>query len=86
MQDRYLQLAFNRELQEKTKVQIEISQSSPVSPVLFLIYIRDIFSNIKDLEVKNPSYINDISLITTSKSIERNCSILKTAVERLFQS
>jgi hypothetical protein len=86
MQDRYLQLAFDGELQEKTKVQIGIPQGSPVSPVLFLIYIRDIFSNIKDLEVKNPSYIDDISLITTSKSIERNCSILKAAAERLFQS
>jgi hypothetical protein len=38
------------------------------------------------LEVKNSSYINDISLITASKSIERNCSILKAAAERLFQS
>ena len=86
MQDRSLQLAFNREIQEKTKIEIEISQNSSISPVLFLIYIRDMFSDIEDLEIRYPSYMDDICLTTASESIERNCSILEEAAEKLIQS
>ena len=84
MQNRMIQLAFDGEIQDKTKVEVGIPQGSPISPVLFLIYIRDIFSSIENLEVRHSSYINNISLLILSKSIERNCTILKEATEKLF--
>jgi hypothetical protein len=86
MQNRIIQLAFDEEIQEKSKVEVDISQKSSISSVLFLIYIRDIFSSIENLEVRHLSYIDDINLLVSSKSIERNCLILKEAAEKLFQS
>ena len=84
MQNRSIQLAFNGEKQEKTQIEISISQKSPVSPILFLIYIRDLFSGIDNIEIRSPSYVNDIELVTSSTSIEKNCQFLQEAVERLI--
>src|SRR5438034_5543737 len=42
-QNRKVQLKFDGNIQEMTDVNIGIPQGSPVSPVLFLIYIRFLF-------------------------------------------
>ena len=86
LRNRSIQLAFDGEKQEKTQVEIGIPQGSPVSPILFLIYIRDLFSGIEGIEVRKPSYVDDIGLIASSTSLERNCNILQNAAERLFQA
>src|SRR6266536_124122 len=57
-------------------------QGSPISPIFFLIYIRNLF---QDLESRGMSYINDIDLVASSESIEKNCKILKEAVIRIFE-
>ena len=85
MDNKHLQLAFNDNKQEKTRVKIGIPQGSPVSPILFLIYIRNIFPEINIMHIKSPSYVNDIILSHSSKSIEKNCKMLKLAVEKLLQ-
>ena len=86
MQNRSIQLAFDKEKQEKTDIEIGISQDSPVSPILFLIYIRDLFSDIDNIEIRSSSYVDDIKLVIASNSIERNCQTLQNAAERLIQS
>jgi hypothetical protein len=86
MQDRYIQLAFDGKKQEKTRFEISISQSSPVSPILFLIYIRNLFSSIDNAEIRSPSYLDDIGLVVSSDSIKRNCFLLENAAERLMQA
>ena len=78
--------AFDGEIQVKSRVEVGIPQGSPISPVLFLIYIRDIFSSIENLKIRHLSYIDNINLLVSSKSIENNCAILKEAAEKLFQS
>ncbi len=40
--ERKIQLAFNNRLQPVTKVEVGIPQGSPISPVLFLLYVQDI--------------------------------------------
>ncbi len=47
-----------------------------------MIYIRNLF---QDLESKNMSYINDINLIASSESIEKNYKILKESTIRIFE-
>ncbi len=80
--DRKIQLAFNNGTNIKTDIQIEIPQDSPISPILFLIYIRNLF---QDLENKDINYINNIDLVASSESIKKNCKILKEAVIKIFE-
>ncbi len=82
MVDRKIQLAFNNRTSIKTDIQIGIPQNSPISPILFLIYIRNLF---QDLESRGMNYIDDINLIASSKSIEENCKILKEVIIRIFE-
>jgi len=80
--DRKIQLAFDNRTSIKTDIQIGIQQDSPISPILFLIYIRNLF---QDLESRGISYINNIDLVASSESIEKNCKILKKATIRIFE-
>ena len=83
--NRYVQLAFDKNKQEKTRVEIEISQDSSISSILFLIYIRDIFSEINSMQIRSSSYVDDIELVASSETIEENCLILENAAEKLLQ-
>jgi len=85
MNNRYIQLAFDENKQEKTRVEIEISQDLSISSILFLIYIKDIFPEINSMQIRSSSYIDDIGLVTSSESIEENCLILENTAEKLLQ-
>src|SRR5436305_99623 len=85
MNNRYVQLAFDGNKQEKTRVEIEISQDSSISLILFLIYIRDIFSEINSMQIRSSSYVDDIKLVASSETIEENCLMLENATEKLLQ-
>src|SRR6266536_1100377 len=80
--DRKIQLAFNNGKSIETHIQIGIPQDSYLSLILFLIYIRNLF---QDLESRGISYIDNIDLIASSESIEKNCKILKKAAIRIFK-
>src|SRR6266545_4901270 len=80
--DRKIQLAFNNRTNIETDIQIGISQGSPISPILFLIYIRNLF---QDLESRDINYINNIGLVASSESIKKNCKILKEVIIRIFE-
>ncbi len=54
-----------------------------MSPILFLIYIRNLFQNLKNKDI---SYINNISLIASSESIKKNYKILKEAAIKIFET
>src|SRR5437762_11945031 len=85
MNNRYVQLAFDENKQERTRVEIEISQESLISSILFLIYIRDIFSEINSMQIRSSSYVDDIELVASSETIEENCLMLENAAEKLLQ-
>ena len=85
MNNRHIQLAFDENIQEKTRVEIGISQDSSISPILFLIYIKDIFSEINSMQIRSSSYVDNIELVASSKSIEENYLMLENAAEKLLQ-
>ena len=71
-----IQLSFNRQTQEKAKIKIGIPQSLPISPILFILYLRNIYK----LETEGAyslSYIDDFAITVTSNSAKSNCKKLK---------
>jgi hypothetical protein len=43
-----------------------------VSPILFLIYIRFLFEEIKDIRIRITSYLDDIAILAKLESLENN--------------
>jgi len=80
MEDRVLRLSFDNQSEEFSAIDTGIPQGSPVSPILFLIYIRDLF---KSKLVKWYSYMDDISMTAASKSYKKNIVILEREARKL---
>jgi len=81
MNDRILRLVFEGKIESFKPINTGIPQGSPISPILFLIYIRDLF---KSNSIKFLSYMDDISLIASSKSFKQNIKILEQETKVLF--
>jgi ribonuclease HI/exonuclease III len=81
--DRSIQLAFDGQIQPTTSIEVGIPQGSPISPVLFLIYVRDIVVQEADLAFQI-SFMDDFGLTATSTSAARNCRQLERVVQRLL--
>src|SRR5204862_2889522 len=85
LQDRKMQLKYDGNSQEMTDIEIGIPQGSPISPILFLIYIRFLFAERKSsINERILSYLNDIGLVVSSKSIEENCQLLQKLTQDLL--
>ncbi len=80
MTERTVQLAFEGQVGSKTHITTGVPQGSPISPVLWLIYVRELVQE----EALQLSYVDDFSLTYTSMSAENNCGVLKRLVELLF--
>ena len=80
-------LAFDGEKKEMQSVETGIPQGSPISPILFLIYIRPLFDRLKSKfpTLSTPSYIDDMGLIYTGKTIKTNVRALKEAARETFK-
>ena len=84
LEDRLIRLAFDGQIEGFSAVETGVPQGSPISPILFLIYIRDLFQNLED--VYPLSYIDDIALATTSTSFGKNAKILQREVTKLTRT
>lgn len=77
-----LRLSFDNRTEEFSEIIAGIPQGSPVSPIFFLIYIRDLFPRLQSF---NLSYIDDLSLSTSSTSMKKNVKVLERQIAVLFQ-
>jgi hypothetical protein len=84
LEERSIRLAFDGQIEDFSEVETGVPQGSPISPILFLIYIRDLFQNLKD--VYPLSYIDDIALATSSTSWNKNAKVLQREVKKLTQT
>src|ERR1700722_18228810 len=82
LEDRVLRLAFNNSIKVFKSIFTGISQGSPILPILFLIYIRDLF---KSVNSRFGSYLDDITLTTASKSLKQNIKTLEKEVKDIFE-
>ena len=72
-----MKLAFDSKIMNNpVSINAGISQGLPVLPILFLIYISQLFKSNSNLSVRMISYIDDICLVVSSKTIQENCKIL----------
>jgi hypothetical protein len=76
LSNRKLQLCFNGQIQEKVEIETGIPQGSPISPILFLLYIRNICS-LKTEGAYSLSYMDDFAITVTSNSAKSNCKKLE---------
>ena len=68
-----------------TNIEINISQEFSISPILFLIYIRFLFTERKSsIDERILSYLNNIKLVASLKSIEENCQLLQKLAQDLL--
>ena len=84
MQKRKMQLRFDENTQEMLNVNVGISQSSSVSSILFLIYTRFSLSERMNAGERILSYVDNIDLVVSFKSVEKNCQLLQNLAEILL--
>ena len=89
MIDRKIELAFDEKKQAARSIHTEISQKLSISSILFTIYIRFLFSEIKNeakyANIRMLSFIDDVAIEIESKSAEQNCKVLNKIVQKVFQ-
>ncbi|KJZ71458.1 hypothetical protein HIM_09144 [Hirsutella minnesotensis 3608] len=78
---RKIQLAFEGQIQPLTDLETGVPQGSPISPILFLLYIRGILAA-KGYQL---SYIDDFSISITSTSAKKNTRQLEAIASSLFE-
>ena len=76
-----IQLSFDNQTQRLTPLEIGIPQGSPISPILFLLYIRETVQR-HGLQL---SYIDDFSISVASTSGRKNCRTLSLAYKELVE-
>ncbi len=86
LQNRVIDLAFDDERQKSKKISTEISQDSFISLILFLIYIRYLFSKIraKFENLQSFSYIDDVMLYIKGRNIDKNVKMLENVAKVAF--
>ena len=80
MSQRQIQLAFEGAVSERSQLDSRVPQGSPISQVLFLIYVRYIVQE----EAYQLSYIDDFSLSVTNTTAKANCIVLEGVIAKLF--
>lgn len=62
-----------------TSVPTGIPQESPISPIIFLLYVKPYFDKLEKLnqKVKCPRYVEDLRLVEIGRNAETNCQALQ---------
>ncbi|APA06564.1 hypothetical protein sscle_02g013340 [Sclerotinia sclerotiorum 1980 UF-70] len=81
--NRYIKIRLDGEIGPKTKLECGLPQGSPISPILFMLYIAPLFW------MGNPrkrfGYADDIALLETSDSLQKNCDTLQANMQEALE-
>ncbi len=86
--DQKVQLVINEHDNKERKIQTGIPQGSPVSPILFLIYISGVFNKVSEtsLLVTSLSFVNDLSFIASGgSSVKEIVKALKKVAKEVME-
>src|SRR5437660_6578586 len=86
LSERRASLSVDKDSEKMSAIETRIPQGSPVSPILFLIYLSSLFTLMeqKHLDIWCPSYIDDICLLVVGDSPQQNCELLEEGVTTCF--
>ena len=82
LEKRVLKLSFNSQTEEFKPIETGIPQGSPISPILFLVYIRNLFQPGQSTFL---SYIDDITLTVSSTSWKKNSKTLELEASKIYE-
>jgi hypothetical protein len=84
LEERTSTLVINRVESETFEIKAGLPQGSPLSPILFLLYIEELFglASRPNLGVHTIGFVDDLNLLAYSKSTEQNCATLGQIHER----
>ena len=87
MSDRRVALSFNNERDDMKSIETDISQRSSISSILFLLYLRSLFDDIKRQYSSTMclSYINDMSILVSNKKVKQNKKMLEDIARTAFK-
>ena len=85
--DRIVQLIIDRCENQERKIETGISQSSPVLPILFLIYINRVFYKIQDItpSVTSLSFLDDLEFIALGSFVKKIGKIFEEVTKTVLQ-
>ena len=80
MTDRKVQLVIDGHNSKERDIETRIPQGSPVSPILFLIYISGVFNKVSEASslVTSLSFVDDLGFIASGNSVKE---VVKTLEE-----
>jgi Reverse transcriptase (RNA-dependent DNA polymerase) len=79
LKDRYTEIRIADFTLKKSRVDVDIPQGSPVSPILYLFYNADLLKIYENLTLRTSpiGFVNDVNLLTYNTSAEENCRNLE---------
>jgi ribonuclease HI len=85
MEERTANIKLDGNTGETRTINCGLPQGSPVSPILFMLYIQPLFYlGLAKRRKRKFGYADDICLLATSKTLEENCTALSTDCQELF--
>src|SRR5436853_5909453 len=86
LSDRMASLSFDKDSEKMSPIETGIPQGSPVSPMLFLIYLSPLFTLMEQRhpDIRCHSYIDGICLLVVGDSPRQNCALLEEGVTTCF--
>ncbi len=85
--NRKVQLVIDRHDNKKRDIETGIPQGSPVSPILFLIYISGVFNKVSEKSplVTSLSFIDDLGFIASGSSVKELVKTLEDVAKAVLE-
>jgi len=87
LRNQRITITINDYMMMKCSVNINISQNSLLSSILYLFYNVNLLEACDDIRLKTSftDFVNDINILTYEKFMKRNCKVLSEMYDRCKQ-
>ena len=85
--DRIVQLVIDGHNNDEKEIETGIPQGSPVSPILFLIYISSVFNKVLETSpsVTSLSFVDDLGFIASGSSVNEIVKTLENVAKAVLE-